>query len=67
MMMVGFHSKDKADKLETFGFNYVINRFHGNQNDYLFTLTDEVMDILDKYFEVTDGLWTNKRCVLILE
>ena len=25
-MMVGFHSKDKADKLETFGFNYVINR-----------------------------------------
>lgn len=64
MMMVGFHSKDRADKLETFGFNYVINRFHGNQNDYLFTLTNEVMDILDKHFDVNDYYFTKDNRLL---
>ena len=64
MVMVGFHSKEKADRLAGLGFNYVVNKYHDNQNDYLFILTDDIIDRLDKLFETHDYYLTNNNRLL---
>lgn len=59
MGSVVFIDKNKADKLNALGFNYMINKSTNEQNMYVFVDNIELRKVLETQFSANDFVTIN--------